>query len=81
MSDWIAQIKTRKLHHIVTLLLDVLEPVSPLSAQVLWIIQPAGSMLGWRKAIGEIAEALEEPGGVERIRRALEMNDETGMGL
>ncbi len=55
----------------VNTMLDVLEPFGPLGAQVLYVFQPVSGLLGWRSAIGQIAQALEEPDGVAELRRRL----------
>lgn len=70
-KDWIQAVKSRGLTDALGLMLDVLEPLGALSAQVLWVVQPAAGVLAWRQAVGDIAQALEEPGGVERLRQQL----------
>jgi hypothetical protein len=70
--EWIKQAQARGLDSVLGVALDVLEPLGPLGAQVLWVLQPAAGFLGARDVVREIAEALEEPGGVERIRQQLE---------
>ncbi|MBZ0300392.1 MAG: hypothetical protein K8J31_11645 [Anaerolineae bacterium] len=72
MSDWIQQVKTRGLAAPLRVLLDVLEPLGPLGAQVLYVAQPASALLGAADTVAQLAEALEEPGGVERLRRLLD---------
>lgn len=53
--------------------LDVLQPLAPLGAQLLWVAQPAAGLIGgWGEMIGTLARTLEEPGGIERLRQALE---------
>ena len=69
--QWIEQVKSRDLGDAVSLMLDILEPVGPISAQVLWVIQPVSGIFGWHDAVGDIAEALEEPGGIDRLRHEL----------
>ncbi|PJF22782.1 MAG: hypothetical protein CUN56_04300 [Phototrophicales bacterium] len=56
--------------------LDVIEPFGPLGAQILYILQPLCGVWGWQDVVGDIAKALEEPGGIEKIRHHLE----EGMG-
>jgi len=72
--DWIAQIKAHGLGGALDVLLDVLEPFSPLGAQILWIIQPVSGLWGRQETIGQIAERLEEPDGIGRLRRYIEEN-------
>jgi hypothetical protein len=73
--DWIQRVQARGLEQVFCTVLDVLEPFGPLGAQLIWIAQPAASVLGrdlWGEALTELAEALEEPGGVARLRQRLE---------
>ena len=70
--DWVQRAKTRGLGGTLGTILDALEPLGPLGAQVLWVIQPAMGLFGARDMVREIAEALEEPGGIDRIRQQLE---------
>lgn len=72
---WMQHIKARNLQGALHLLLDVLEPLGPLSAQMLWVLQPAAGILGGRRIVGDIATALEEPGGIERLRQQLAAPD------
>lgn len=53
-------------------MLDVLEPVGVLGAQVLYVLQPVAGVIGMRAAFSEIARALETPEGVEALRQQLE---------
>lgn len=53
-------------------LLDVLEPLGPLGAQMLYIVQPASRVIGMSDGVRQLAEALEEPGGIERLRQLLD---------
>jgi hypothetical protein len=70
--SWIQQIRARGLEDVFGTALDVLEPFGPLGAQALWIAQPVLGLFVAREALGDLARALEEPGGVERLRQQLE---------
>lgn len=70
--DWKQTIKERGWTGAFGVFLDVVEPLGPLGAQVLYIMQPLSGVFGWRDAVGDIAQALEQPGGIEQIRRDLE---------
>jgi hypothetical protein len=73
--DWIERIRARGLEQVFCTALDVLEPFGPLGAQLIWVAQPATRLIGrdlWGEALTGLAEALEEPGGVERLRQRLE---------
>ncbi len=71
---WIEQVKSRNLGDAVGLILDILEPIGPISAQILWVIQPVSGLFGWHDAVGDIAKALEEPGGIDQLRHELKDN-------
>ncbi len=54
-------------------LLDLLEPVSALSAQLLYVAQPAARLLGDRGSqISILAQLLETPEGIAQMRSYLE---------
>ncbi len=69
---WLAAIQARGLAPALRTTLDVIEPLGPLVAQVLWVAQPAFGLFGSRRMIHDIATALEEPGGLEQLRRMLD---------
>lgn len=78
-SDWLAEIRARDLDAALGLLLDVLAPLGPLAAQLLYVAQPFAGMVGgslWRDAAAGIAEALEAPGGTDALRARLDAHDE-----
>jgi len=70
--DWIEQAKARGLAQPLCIALDALEPLGPVGAQLLWVVQPVAGLIGGREMIGGLAEALEAPGGVEQLRRLLD---------
>jgi len=53
------------------MVLDIIEPISPLAAQVLWVTQPAAGLFGVHDTVGEIAHLLEAPDGVAELRQQL----------
>ncbi len=57
---------------LIHLALDVIEPVGPLAAQLLWMAQPAATLFGWQRTIAELAAMLEARDGAERVRRLLD---------
>ncbi|MBZ0292680.1 MAG: hypothetical protein K8L99_08990 [Anaerolineae bacterium] len=75
MNDWIAKLKARGLGGALRVALDVLEPLGPLGAQVLWIAQPVSGMFGAREVVRELAETLEAPGGAAQLRHLLDEDD------
>ena len=74
---WIQAIRARGWGDAVSTALDVLEPFGALGAQLLWVAQPAARLIGgWGDTFGALAQALEEPGGIERLREALEADED-----
>jgi hypothetical protein len=69
---WIEGVRARGLGNALSVALDVLEPLGPLGAQLLWVAGPALGLFVSRDALGSLANALEEPGGIERLREQLE---------
>ncbi|MBI5957955.1 MAG: hypothetical protein HY866_04420 [Chloroflexi bacterium] len=53
------------------LLLDLLEPLGPLGAQVLWIAQPTLALFVPRDEVASLAQLIEAPGGVAWLREQL----------
>ncbi|MEP7292645.1 MAG: hypothetical protein ABI835_12745, partial [Chloroflexota bacterium] len=74
-EEWIQAVRARGWENAVSTALDVIQPLAPLGAQLLWIAQPAARLGGWGAAFGTLAQALEALGGVERLRRALNYHD------
>jgi hypothetical protein len=75
-SDWIQHAKARGWDDALSVALDALEPLGVVGAQVLWVLQPALGLFIARKALSALAEALEEPGGIDRLRKQLDDGDE-----
>ena len=71
-QDWVQQAKARGLAVPLRVLLDALEPLGPVGAQLLYIAQPAASLWGGAQMVGHIAAALEQPEGVEHLRQLLD---------
>jgi hypothetical protein len=72
LTAWIETARQRGWGDALNLMLNVIEPLGPFGAQVLWVIQPASGLFGARSGIGALAEALEQPGGIDRLRQQLE---------
>ena len=71
-KDWIQRAKAQGWQDTLHTLLDIVEPIGPLAAQVLWVIQPVSRVLGADRAIHDLANALEEPEGIEQLRQRLD---------
>lgn len=69
---WARQVRARGLDGAVHVALDVLEPLGPLGAQLVWIAQPALGLWIPREALQQLAETLETPGGFEQLRQQLD---------
>lgn len=62
-----------------SLALNALEPIAPLGAQVLWVLQPTAGLLGgqgMRTAFADFASALETPDGVASLRAELARDEQ-----
>lgn len=70
--DWVQQARARGLTGALQLALDVLEPLGPLGAQVIWAAQPLLGTVVDRRLLYGLAQALDEPGGIAELRRHLE---------
>jgi hypothetical protein len=77
-AEWVEAIRARGWEQAASTALDVLQPLGPLGAQVLWIAQPAARLVGgWGDLFGALATSLETPEGIDRLRRALDGDAET----
>lgn len=56
-------------------LLDIVEPVAPLAAQLLWAMQPAAGLFGEQAMVKFLAQTLEDPDGILQLRTALEKQE------
>ena len=71
-QDWIRDLQARGLGAPMRLLLDVIEPLGVPGAQLLWVVQPLSGLFGAAEMTGRLASLLQEPDGIERLRRQLE---------
>jgi|AMZC01.1.fsa_nt_AMZC01000528.1_3 hypothetical protein len=76
LAVWRGRLRATPLADLLTLLLDVSEPLGPLGAQVLWVAQPALSLMVSREAVADLAQVLERPGGVAWLRAQLAAESE-----
>jgi hypothetical protein len=70
--EWVRQARGRGLGHALGVALDVLEPLGPLGAQLLFVVQPVLGLWLPREALDGLARALEAPGGMAALREQLE---------
>lgn len=73
--DWLVAVKVRGLGDALITLLDVVEPVGPLAAQLAWVFVPAARIVGGHTALHDLAEALEDPEANARLRQRLADDD------
>ncbi len=70
-SHWIEAAKRRGNAPFLLSLLDAIEPVAPVLAQGLLVAEPLALLWGGGGALRALSEQLEEPGGLEALRRSL----------
>lgn len=75
-EEWIMRARASGWGDFLSAALDVLEPFGVLGAQALWIAQPALGVFVQRETLAMLAQALEEPGGIDALRRRLEDSNE-----
>ena len=71
LAGWSARLRAAKLDGVVGAMLDAAEPLGPLGAQVLWIVQPALRLFVSTDEIGGLANLLDDPAGVAWLRAEL----------
>lgn len=69
---WIQEVKARGWADALRTALDALEPLGVLGAQMLWIAQPAAGLIGGRQIVAGLAQALEDPDGIDTLRALLD---------
>lgn len=75
-SDWAKKARDKGYDQWLLVLLDAIEPIAPIVAQGLWVTQPLAGLWGKSSAVQLLAETLEAPDGVTRLRKQL--SDDTG---
>lgn len=74
-SDWIETVKQRGYGDIVHILLDTIEPIAPIVAQGLWMVQPLAGIWNGTHGIQSLAHMLETPEGIAELRQRLADDD------
>lgn len=54
-----------------SIMLDVIQPIAPVLAQGLYAAQPLARLWHGADALGELAQLLEAPDGIDILRRRL----------
>lgn len=70
-SSWVERAKRRGRAPLLLSLLDAIEPIAPVLAQGLLVAEPLALLWGGGGALRALSEQLEEPGGLEALRREL----------
>ncbi|MEL7235651.1 MAG: hypothetical protein AAGK74_14205 [Chloroflexota bacterium] len=71
-TDWIDRVQANGWETPLRLALDVMEPLGPFGAQVMWVLQPTlGAFLN-REVLRHIALTLEQPDELARVRQRLD---------
>ena len=80
-AAWVDAIKRLGGLPLALILLDVVKPIAPALAQGLFVAQPLARVWNGGDALGELAEMLEAPDGVEQMRRQLLAEEELGIAV
>jgi hypothetical protein len=60
--NWQQRAEQAGLGDVSSAVMEALQPLAPLAAQLLWVAQPTFGLIGRGAAIGALAEMLEHPG-------------------
>jgi len=74
-TDWLAQVKANGWETPLRLTLDIMEPLGPFGAQVLWVLQPALGVFIRSDVLDNIARTLEHRDHIDDVRRQLDEMD------
>lgn len=72
---WADRLSALHLAGLAGTLLEALEPLGPLGAQVLWVAQPTLGLFMPRDDVAALARLLDDPGGMAWIRGQLTGSD------
>jgi len=72
---WIVAARQRGWGEVMVSALDMVEPVAPVLAQMIWVVQPTVSLFGSTQEWAQFAEALETREGVAGLRKQLQEED------
>jgi hypothetical protein len=78
VAGWSVRLRSAGLDGLAETLLDVAEPLGPVGAQLLWVVQPALGLVMPSAVddLGSLADLLDDPAGVAWLRSALAGVDE-----
>ncbi len=75
LRGWAARLRALRLDGAAGVLLDVAEPLGPIGAQLLWVVQPALAWVAPRDEVAALARLIDAPGGVAWMREQLIAGD------
>ena len=71
LDAWVVRIRARGWHGTLCAVLDMIEPLAPLAAQLLHIGHPVSRLIARDFPLEAVADALETPDGLETLRKRL----------
>ncbi len=71
LTGWSIRLRSAGLDGVAAAVLDAAEPLGPLGAQLLWVIQPMLGLVMPADEIGELADLLDDPQGLAWLRAEL----------
>jgi hypothetical protein len=80
LARWCVRLRTARLDGVVQTLLEAVEPLGPVGAQLLWVAEPTLGLVVSREDIASLACLLDDPGGIEWLREQLTGPDEVAAG-
>ena len=76
--QWVNTLKVRGLAGAFTVVLDVIEPFAPIAAQMMHVVHPVSGAVGMRQVVGDLAQLLDTPDGIDQLRDQLNEQPEHG---
>ena len=75
---WVDSLKARGFAGAFTVILDVIEPFAPIAAQMMHVVHPVSGAFGMRQMVGDLAQLLDTPDGIDQLRDQLNEQLEHG---
>jgi hypothetical protein len=71
LDAWVGQIRARGWVGVICTVLDMIEPIAPLAAQLLYVGHPVSRIIARDFPLEALADALETADGVSKLRKRL----------
>lgn len=71
LDTWVERVRSRGWSGTVCAVLDMIEPLAPLAAQLLHVSHPVSRILAQDFPVDALADMLETQGGVDELRKRL----------